>query len=162
VNLVKTIESKIEEALSARGYALVRIQISGIKKKTLQIMLERTDENTLSVDDCSKASRLISVLMDVENPIPDPYILEVSSAGLERPLVKPQDFRRFCHNNIIVLTHLPVEGRKKFQGCLTEADDNQITLDLPKSSGNGIDKVVIELENIRNARLAANFNNSEI
>jgi ribosome maturation factor RimP len=157
VDLLKRIETIIEEPLQARGYTLVRVQLSGGIRKVLQIMIERIDEVAITVDDCTTVSRLVSVLLDVQDPIKDPYTLEVSSPGLERPLVKLRDYQRFCGQMVLLTTHQPVNGRKRFQGRLTSAGENGITLDLLDVPGEALTPVSIELENIRAARLFIDF-----
>lgn len=157
MDLLKRIETIIEEPLTARGYSLVRVQLSGGNRKVLQIMVERLDEVAINVDDCTTVSRLVSVLLDVSDPIKDPYILEVSSPGLERPLVKLKDYQRFCGEKVLVTTHQPVNGRKRFQGRLTSAGENGITLDLGEVPEKEVTPVTIELENIRAARLFIDF-----
>jgi ribosome maturation factor RimP len=157
VDLLKRIEAIIEEPLLAREYTLVRVQLTGGIRKVLQIMIERLDDQPITVDDCSTVSRLVSVLLDVQDPIKDPYTLEVSSAGLERPLVKPQDYQRFCGKTIVVTTQQPVNGRKRFQGCLASANENEITLELLEASGEAASPVTIEMDNIRAARLFVDF-----
>jgi len=157
VDLLKRIEAIIEEPLLAREYTLVRVQLTGGIRKVLQIMIERLDDQPITVDDCSTVSRLVSVLLDVQDPIKDPYTLEVSSAGLERPLVKPQDYQRFCGKTIVVTTQQPVNGRKRFQGRLASANENEITLELLEASEEAASPVTIEMDNIRAARLFVDF-----
>jgi len=157
VDLLKRIEAIIEEPLLAREYTLVRVQLTGGIRKVLQIMIERLDDQPITVDDCSTVSRLVSVLLDVQDPIKDPYTLEVSSAGLERPLVKPQDYQRFCGKTIVVATQQPVNGRKRFQGRLASANENEITLELLEASEEAASPVTIEMDNIRAARLFVDF-----
>ncbi len=157
MDLLKHIETIIAEPLLARGYTVVRVQLAGGNRKVLQIMIERLDDQAINVDDCSTVSRLVSVLLDVQDPIKDPYTLEVSSPGLERPLVKPQDYQRFCGQNVVVTTHQPVNGRKRFQGRLTSAAENEITLELVEDSKEESPPVTIELDNIRAARLFVDF-----
>lgn len=157
MDLLKRIEVIIEEPLNTRGYSVVRVQFSGASRKVLQIMIERLDESAITVDDCSTVSRLVSVLLDVQDPIKDPYILEVSSPGLERPLVKPRDYQRFCGETIVVTTQQPIDGRKRFQGRLASADEKGITLDLLLVTKEEPSFVAIEFENIRAARLIIDF-----
>jgi ribosome maturation factor RimP len=157
VDLLKRIETTIEESLTARGYNLVRVQLSGGNRKVLQIMVERLDDKPITVDDCTTVSRLVSVLLDVSDPIKDPYILEVSSPGLERPLVKLKDYQRFCGQMVHVTTHQPVNERKRFQGRLTSADEHGITLELEATPVEELATVTIELENVRAARLLVDF-----
>ncbi len=157
MDLLKQIETIIAEPLFARGYTVVRVSLAGGNRKVLQIMIERLDDQPINVDDCSTVSRLVSVLLDVQDPIKDPYTLEVSSPGLERPLVKPQDYQRFCGQTVVVTTHQPVNGRKRFQGRLTSAAENEITLELLENSKEESTPITIELDNIRAARLFVDF-----
>jgi ribosome maturation factor RimP len=157
VELFKRIEAIIEEPLTARGYNLVRVQISGGNRKVLQIMVERLDNSAITVDDCTVVSRLVSVLLDVQDPIKDSYILEVSSPGLERPLVKLKDYQRFCGQMVHVTTHQPVDNRKKFQGRLTAATEQGITLEMISEPSKDVASISIDLENIRAARLMVDF-----
>lgn len=156
MDLLKRIETIIEEPLTARGYTVVRLQFSGGNRKVLQIMIERLDEVAINVDDCTTVSRMVSVLLDVSDPIKDPYTLEVSSPGLERPLVKLKDFQRFSGEMVLVTTHQPINGRKRFHGSLTSAGEDGIHLDLTVP-GEEPTSVIIELENIRAARLYIDF-----
>ena len=90
------IERLIAPSLAAQGYDVVRVLLmGGARHATLQIMIERADRMAVSVDDCTAASRTVSALLDVEDPIAGTYTLEVSSPGIDRPLVKPADFDRF-------------------------------------------------------------------
>lgn len=157
MDLTKRIESIIEEPLLARGYEIVRVQVSGGVRKVLQIMVERLDEQAITVEDCASVSRVVSVLLDVQDPIKDPFTLEVSSPGLERPLVKLKDFQRFCGQFIHVTTFQPIEGRKKFQGRLISADGAGIKLEVSEVAKGEAFPVQIELENIRAARLFVDF-----
>jgi ribosome maturation factor RimP len=157
VDLLNRIETIITEPLTARGYTVVRVQLTGGNRKVLQIMIERLDDQPINVDDCSTVSRLVSVLLDVQDPIKDPYTLEVSSAGLERPLVKSQDYQRFCGETIVVTTQQLVNGRKRFQGRLASATENEITLEVLEASSEAPTLVTIEMDNIRAAKLFVDF-----
>lgn len=157
VDFLKRIETIIEEPLNARGYNLVRVQVSGNHRKILQIMVERMDDSAITVDDCSTVSRLVSVLLDVQDPIKDPYILEVSSPGLERPLVKKKDFDRFCGQMVHVTTLNAINARKRFQGRLVSVRDNGIELEVEETPDEKSHAVMIEFENIRAARLLVDY-----
>lgn len=158
MELLKRIEAIIEEPLAARGYTLVRIQLSGgAWRKVLQVMIERLDEVAITVDDCSTVSRIVSVLLDVSDPIKDPYVLEVSSPGLERPLVKARDFQRYCGQEVVVTTLTLIQGRKRFQGRLTSASENELTLDLEKAQIGESPHVIIPFASIRAAHLHVDF-----
>lgn len=156
MNLLSRIEAIIAEPLFARGYSVVRVQLTGGSRKTLQVMIERLDEQPITVDDCSIVSRLSSILLDVQDPIKDPYTLEVSSPGLERPLVKSQDYQRFCGRTITVTTQHPLNERKRFQGRLTSSNESEITLELSEATEEK-PLITIEMENIRAARLFVDF-----
>ena len=105
MSIEQRIESITTSALFDKGYRVVRVQLQGVKHKTLQIMIERLDDAGVTVDDCAVASRLISVLMDVDDPIHESYTLEVSSPGMDRPLVKKDDFERFKGARVKIELH---------------------------------------------------------
>lgn len=119
----------VESSLNAMGYDLVRVQISGGRQATLQIMAERSDRREMTVDDCADISRNVSALLDVEDPISGSYTLEVSSPGIDRPLVRPEDYDRFAGFEARVETRLPVEGRKRFRGRLKGASDGCVRVE---------------------------------
>lgn len=115
------IETKVSEliapSLDALGYELVRVQINGQTNRTLQIMAERKDRRDMTVDDCAEISRNISAILDVEDPVPGAYDLEVSSPGIDRPLVRRDDFERFAGQVARVETGRPIDGRRRFRGA---------------------------------------------
>ena len=106
----------IEPSLEAMGYRLVRVAFLGARSATLQIMAERLDEVPMTVDDCTQISRSVSALLDVADPIADAYMLEVSSPGIDRPLVRPEDYDRFAGFEARIELSEPVDGRKRFRG----------------------------------------------
>jgi len=119
----------IEPALADRGFRLVRVAISGREGKTLQIMAERAD-GTMTIEDCEAISREISPLLDVHDPIAGSYRLEVSSPGIDRPLVRPSDFEDWSgHEAKIELTE-PIDGRRRFRGMLEGFEDGEIRLEV--------------------------------
>src|SRR5690349_5623875 len=95
MNREQHIEKIITPALSDKGFDVVRIQLQGTKRKTLQLMIDHIDGAQITIDDCKTVSHLVSALLDVDDPIHESYILEVSSPGLDRPLVRKTDFDRF-------------------------------------------------------------------
>lgn len=129
IDLITRIEGIIQDPLDVMGYRIVRTQISGKKRWRLQIMIERKDDAPVTVDDCARASREISVLLDVEDPIEGQYMLEVSSPGLDRPLVRKQDYQRFVGSKVKLQTHELFKGQKKFTGRLIEASEGGIVLE---------------------------------
>jgi len=119
----------IEPALEGRGFRLVRVALSGREGKTLQVMAERPD-GSMTIEDCEAISREISALLDVNDPIAGAYRLEVSSPGIDRPLVRPSDFEDWAgHEAKIELTE-PIDGRKRFRGTLEGFEDGEIRIDV--------------------------------
>jgi len=112
------------------GYRLVRVTFSGGRRPTLQIMAERRDEAAMTVDDCADISRTVSALLDVADPIPVAYALEVSSPGIDRPLIERDDFVRYAgYDAKIEMNHM-IDGRKRFRGRLLGADDGAVRIAL--------------------------------
>ncbi len=116
----------VEPVLHDMGFRLVRVKMSG---PTLQIMAERPD-GTFSIDDCEQVSRAVSPLLDVEDVISSRYHLEVSSPGIDRPLVRPSDFEDWSgHEAKIELTE-PIDGRRRFRGMLEGFEDGEVRLEV--------------------------------
>ncbi len=122
------IEVMIAPSLEAMGYRLVRVLVAGGRRPTLQIMAERDDERPMTTDDCAEISRAVSALLDVEDPFPGPYTLEVSSPGLDRPLTRPQDYVRFAGSAARLETRLPINGRRRFKGTLLGLEGESVRL----------------------------------
>ena len=120
----------VEPALNALGYDLVRVHFGGGCDLRLQIMAERADRAEMTVEDCATISRNISTLLDAEDPIPDAYTLEVSSPGIDRPLVRLEDYDRFAGFDARVESRTPVVDRKKFSGVLKGTDGDDILIDV--------------------------------
>lgn len=116
------------------GYRLVRIRVSSAEECTIQIMAERPD-GTMTVDDCEAISRALSPVFDVNEPIDRAYRLEISSPGIDRPLVRRSDFERYAGHLVKVEMEVPVAGRKRFRGILdgVEGDNARLTRDDPKA-----------------------------
>jgi ribosome maturation factor RimP len=118
----------IEPSLEAMGYRLVRVALTGGQRPTLQVMAERGDEAAMTVDDCADISRSISALLDVADPIADAYTLEVSSPGIDRPLVRPEDYDRFAGCAARIELSEPLDGRKRFHGRLLGRAEQYVRL----------------------------------
>ena len=103
--------------LQGMGYRLVRIKISAEAGCTVQIMAERPD-GTMQIEDCEAISRALSPVLDVADPIERAYRLEISSPGIDRPLVRRSDFERYAGHLVKIEMEIPVEGRKRFRGTL--------------------------------------------
>jgi ribosome maturation factor RimP len=145
---VATIEQAIEPTVAAMGYAVVRVAVSGGSSPVLQVMVERGDGKSMTVEDCADISRAVSAILDVEDPIAGAYRLEISSPGIDRPLVKPADFERFAGEVAKVETTLPVEGRKRFQGRLLGLRQDAVALKLDDGA-----EVALPLNVLRRAKL---------
>ncbi len=114
--LAERIAELVAPAVEAMGFELVRVQVSGSQRPTVQIMAEPASGRAMSVDDCAEISRAVSAVLDVEDPIAGPYSLEVSSPGIDRPLTRPKDYERFLGHEAKVETNAPLDGRKRFKG----------------------------------------------
>jgi len=112
------IAQTIEPSLEAMGYRLVRVVITSGRRPTLQIMAERLDDRPMTLDDCAQISHNVSALLDVADPIAGAYMLEVSSPGIDRPLVRSQDYDRFSGFEAKIELSRPIDGRKRFRGRL--------------------------------------------
>jgi ribosome maturation factor RimP len=129
VGLAANVAALIEPALEDRGFRLVRVAISGREGKTVQVMAERPD-GTMSIEDCEVVSRDISPLLDVHDPIAGSYRLEVSSPGIDRPLVRPSDFEVWSGYEAKIELKEPIDGRKRFRGMLEGLTDGEVRIDV--------------------------------
>ena len=111
----------IEGAINELGFRLVRVKFLAGKagRNQLQIMSEPKDDRQMTVEDCQMISRLISTLLDVDDPIASPYVLEVSSPGIDRPLTRIEDFNSFKGELAKITLRMMLNGRRRFQGRLT-------------------------------------------
>ncbi len=115
--------------LEAQGYELVRVQVIGTENPTVQIMADRADQAAFTLDDCTAVSHLLSAVLDVEDPISSAWTLEVSSAGIDRPLTRIKDFIRYAGYEAKVELNFPGPGgRKRFTGVIIGADAGEARL----------------------------------
>ncbi|MEL7525323.1 MAG: ribosome maturation factor RimP [Pseudomonadota bacterium] len=142
----------VEPVIEDLGYRLVRTKISAANGCTLQIMAERPD-GTMTVEDCETISRTVSPALDVEDPINRAYHLEVSSPGIDRPLVRAGDFDRWAGHELKVDMAVMLEGRKRFRGTLLGTDNGTAKIRLPDVPAGESDTVSLPLENIGEAKL---------
>ncbi|WP_308910703.1 ribosome maturation factor RimP [Pseudokordiimonas caeni] len=122
------ITALIAPTVEALGFELVRVTYGGGRKPTLQIMAERPD-GSMGVDDCAIISREVSALLDVEDPLPGEYLLEVSSPGIDRPLTRRKDFERWMGFDAKVELMEQIDGRRRFRGKLVSLAGDTLTLD---------------------------------
>ncbi len=128
--LSERIAQLIAPVVDELGYELVRVQMQGgARHATLQIMAERRDRAAMVVEDCARLSRAISALLDEADPIDGEYTLEVSSPGIDRPLMKRADYERFLGHEAKVETVVPIDGRKRFQGTVLGLDGDTVMLE---------------------------------
>ncbi|MET0182865.1 MAG: ribosome maturation factor RimP [Caulobacterales bacterium] len=118
----------IEPAAAELGYRLVRVRLSGLKHKKLQIMAERAEDGLMDLDDCEALSREVSTILEAADPVSSEYDLEVSSPGIDRPLVRLEDFARFEGHEAKLETIGMIDGRRRFKGALTGVDGETVKM----------------------------------
>jgi ribosome maturation factor RimP len=146
------VASIIAPVLRAIGFRLVRVRLSGQNGLTLQIMAERED-GTMTVEDCEEVSRAVSPALDVDDPIDKAYHLEVSSPGIDRPLVRKSDFSAWVGHLVKMETSILVADRKRFRGKIAEADDESVLIERDQPAYGDEPSVRIPFETIADARL---------
>lgn len=119
----------VEPAIEDLGFRLVRVQVSGREGKTVQIMAERPD-GTITIDDCETISRQVSPLLDVNDVVQGSYRLEISSPGIDRPLVRPSDFEAWSGNEVKLELKELVGGRKRYRGTLEGFEDGEVRIEV--------------------------------
>ncbi|MTH99725.1 ribosome maturation factor RimP [Roseibium sp. RKSG952] len=142
----------VEPVIEDLGYRLVRIKISAANGCTLQIMAERPD-GTMTVEDCEAVSRGVSPALDVEDPINRAYHLEVSSPGIDRPLVRSSDFDRWSGHEVKVEMSVMLDGRKRFRGMLLGVKEDYALIRLPDVKADDVDTVELPLGDVGEAKL---------
>ncbi len=142
----------IEPVLEPMGYRLVRVRLSGQNGLTLQIMAER-DDGTMTVEDCESVSRAVSPVLDVEDPIDRAYHLEVSSPGIDRPMVRKSDFERWIGHLLKCETSVMVADRKRFRGHIKDVAGDGFTLQRDQASYGDDPTVQIPFDALSEAKL---------
>jgi ribosome maturation factor RimP len=138
--------------LTGMGYRLVRVRISGTSGCTVQIMAERPD-GSMAIEDCEAASRALSPVFDVEDPIDREYRLEVSSPGIDRPLVRRSDFERYAGHEAKIEMEIAQDGRKRFRGILTGVEGEAAKLHRMDASDGEPADVALPIAEMAEARL---------
>jgi ribosome maturation factor RimP len=141
----------VEPVLESLGFRLVRVEISGREGKTAQIMAERAD-GSMTIDDCETVSRAISPLLDVHDIVSDAYRLEISSPGIDRPLVRASDFEDWSGYEAKIELTAPVEGRRRFRGHLEGFENNEVLLETDLGE-EGLKVIGLGIDLIASARL---------
>jgi len=142
----------VQPVLRGIGFRLVRVRLSGQNGLTLQIMAERED-GTMTVEDCEEVSRAVSPALDVEDPIEKAYHLEVSSPGIDRPLVRKADFSTWAGHLVKVETSVLVGGKKRFRGKIEEAGEDGFVVRNDKTAYGEEPTVSIPYDAVAEARL---------
>jgi ribosome maturation factor RimP len=137
------------------GYRLVRARLLGMQGLTMQILAERAD-GTMTVEDCETISRAVSPVLDVDDPVGKAYTLEVSSPGIDRPLVRRSDFDRWVGFEAKVELAVPLNGRKRFRGWLLGTRDGNGGVRLLQSLDDGTQEIWFPLDTLDEAKLVLN------
>ena len=123
----------LEPTVERLGYELVDLEVRlGSGNGLVRVFIDKPDG--VDLDDCEKVSLAVSALLDVEDPVPGNYNLEVSSPGLDRKLTKPPHFQRFAGETVKVQMRFPIEGRRRFRGTLVSSDDENIVVEVDGES----------------------------
>ena len=146
---VATIAEPVIEQL---GYRLVRVKVSGADGCTVQIMVERPD-GTMVVEDCETVSRALSPVFDVADPIDKAYRLEVSSPGIDRPLVRKSDFDRYAGHLVKIETEIPIDGRKRFRGLLIGTEGEAARIRQDDAEAGEAAEILLPIEEMSEAKL---------
>ncbi|WBU30330.1 ribosome maturation factor RimP [Rhodopseudomonas palustris] len=141
-----------EPVLMAMGYRLVRIKVSGDAGCTVQIMAERPD-GTMLIDDCEAVSRALSPVLDVADPIDRAYRLEISSPGIDRPLVRRSDFARYAGHLVKIEMAVPHQGRKRYRGLLDGVEGDAVRVQREGATKDEDPLVLLPMHDIGDARL---------
>jgi ribosome maturation factor RimP len=140
--LTTTLEGKLAAIIAPRlelmGFELVRVLVLGRERPTVQVMADRADGSQITVEDCAQISHDVSAAIDVDDPIPGAWTLEVSSAGIDRPLTRIKDWNRFSGHAARVESYVPIDGRKRFAGIVLGADETEARLRLDDGTQVGI------------------------
>jgi len=150
---IKAIAPQIIDILSKEGYRLIRVRKFKGKKDTMQFMVERINLEAISLDDCTKLSKYISTVLDMENPIKNNYYLEVSSPGLERPLIELSDFKRYRGKVIKIKINNDKMQKVSYTALLVNCE-NQNLIIIDKETGK---EISIPYESIADAHIVPEY-----
>lgn len=131
MDTIRQIAELIEPTIHDLGFEIVRVSMAGGQRPTLQVMVEPRAGGPMTVEHCAGLSHAISALLDVSDPIGGSYRLEVTSPGIDRPLVRRADFERFAGFEARLETAEPIAGRRRFRGRLAGVIDDEVCLRLP-------------------------------
>jgi ribosome maturation factor RimP len=150
--LAARVAAIVEPVLESMNYRLVRVRVSGSDGCTVQVMAERPD-GTMTIEDCEICSRALSPVLDAADPVDRAYRLELSSPGLERPLVRQSDFERYAGNRVKIEMAVAAHGRKRFRGQLLGAEGHLARIHLEDAPSGEPTDVMLPIEDIAEAKL---------
>jgi ribosome maturation factor RimP len=142
----------VEPVVEQLGYRLVRVRVSRAEGCTVQVMAERPD-GTMTVEDCEMVSRALSPVLDVADPIDRAYRLEISSPGIDRPLVRKSDFERYAGHLAKIETAIPFEGRKRFRGVLGGIEGEAVRIHRDDAAEGEPPEILLPIEEMNEAKL---------
>ena len=152
VRELEKLAPKLNESINILGFKIVRVIMIESSNKTLQFMVERSDLTDITIKECAKLSRVISEILDAEDLIKEEYLLEVSSPGLERPIIEYNDYKRFKGNIVKVKLTEKYNNKMSFKAYIKDCEDNKITFIDNKDE----EIITLPLSIISNAKLVYN------
>jgi ribosome maturation factor RimP len=150
--LAARVAAVVEPVLESLGYRLVRVRVSGLDGCTVQVMAERPD-GTMTIDDCEACSRALSPVLDATDPVDRAYRLELSSPGIDRPLVRQSDFERYAGNLVKIEMAVAAVGRKRFRGQLLGTEGHLVRIHRDDAPAGEPADVMLPIEDMAEAKL---------
>ena len=150
--LAARVAAIVEPVIENLGFRLVRVSLSGAEGCTLQIMAERAD-GTLSIEDCEALSRALSPVLDVSDPVEQTYRLEISSPGMDRPLVRRSDFQRYAGQVAKIEMAVPIAGRRRFRGIILGVEGGAARIRPDDGAQDEASEVLLAIDEMEKARL---------
>ncbi len=142
------IVGEIELTMTHLGYEIVRVQVLGRERPTVQVMADRADGSQISIEDCERINDVVSATLDVADIIKSAWTLEISSAGIDRPLTRVKDWNTYAGHQARAEVNMPINGRKRFNGVILGADAVAARIRLDDGSD-----VTLPLNDLRRAKL---------
>ena len=147
-SLEARIVAEIELTMTHMGYEIVRVQVLGRERPTVQVMADRADGSLITIEDCERINDVVSATLDVADVIKSAWTLEISSAGIDRPLTRMKDWNTYAGHQARAEVNMPIQGRKRFTGVVLGADEGTARMRLD----DGTD-VALPLGDLRRAKL---------
>ncbi len=151
---LRKIQEQLALPLSDKGYEIIQLHYVKTGRPILQFFIDRLDEKPVTIDDCTAASRLISMHLDVSDPIPESYLLEVSSPGVDRPLTRLKDYKRFKGSPVKFELLRPLEnGQKRFKAIIEDVQDACVLFQIEGEDGKTSDTLTVPFAQIYHCKL---------